>query len=1267
MKNFTLLKAGNAGFCMLFSIFYAGAQGVTSTSGYYPSSAAYYESLPAYTITPQSDSLVLPVEVDNSIKPYFPQRDNTDSIYVYHQKTTASCQNVATAWYTFTYEINRLRNVTSNLQTTRYVPNFSFNHLNHGYSNWQGYTSLEYVQKFLMQTGGMSDAEFDGSGENDILDLWRWPTGYDYYYNAFKNKLHYAERFDMSLPTNYTGQPEVKARLVANLSGMKHHLYDHGVGDANNGGLITFGVNFETGIDYITNTLSAHIGEMVMSRLNYCDPGGHAMTIVGYSDSVMYDWGGDCDTVWCEKWQEYEKVPKPDGRICDTCDNNFDGIIDMQDWETGAVKVYNSYGPNGDFHGYRWMMYCTLPFKKPVAPQWWGGHEFCVLTPKAEFTPELALKVKVDAPDRDDLRLGCGYAPLANYSSPAGTNDFMGYQNDGGSLPMQGKDKNGNLLPDSIEVMFDYSYFYWNTDFGKAFFINRNDSASGGTIKYLALVDYRWNEKFELPYAGTMPFSIGNPSAAGIEYDLIVQGPQAPAITQNTTFTSNMVSRFTPTIDSATLTINDGVRIDMYNSKLIMQKGSSLSTGDSVTFAGKRGSNEIDINGNISLSNDVNFVAADGVDLKIVVDNNSTLTIADGVKINMDNCELIVQNGSSLVVGNNVTFIGKRGASEIAISGDISLGKNARFIAEDGMTLTVNIGSSLPGLTITGAVFTNSILENSSVSLSVNECQFTDANVHAYKGSLSIANSAFDRTSFNNIGVRLTVNNSTFDSCQTIESSKGKVTVTNSVFNHSNLYLENQDDNDSTATVTNCEFTGDALTAIDIQNYGKFFIENNTINGYHRGIQLMFCGSSNNGNQSVYGNTITNALLTGINVYNSYTSIAGNHIADDYYGIRLLNNSNTALLGNASAQTYQETQTITNNTNIEVYASQNCFPWYFRYNVIVDEDNSGAPDDPLVYYDPDGNLNLFDVRYNCWGKNFNYQQDFYPSGYIYSPTWCPSGVKETAITETASDEDLYNTAMSLIEQENYTEAKTTLQSLIEQYPDSKYAEASIKELFRLEKYAGNNYNGLKQYYTSNATIQSDTVLARLGDFFANKCDVVLENWQTAINWYENKILYPETLEDSVFAVIDLGYLYFLMENSGQESAFTGKLLQYKPNSLAEYTQNRDYLLSLLPEKSTTTSGIETTAAVSNDRLLQNNPNPFSDETTISFKLTKPSSVDIKVYNQLGALQQVISQSGLKKGLHTVNFNASNLPAGIYYYSMEINGRLADTKKMILIK
>lgn len=188
-------------------------------------------------------------------------------------------------------------------------------------------------------------------------------------------------------------------------------------------------------------------------------------------------------------------------------------------------------------------------------------------------------------------------------------------------------------------------------------------------------------------------------------------------------------------------------------------------------------------------------------------------------------------------------------------------------------------------------------------------------------------------------------------------------------------------------------------------------------------------------------------------------------------------------------------------------------------------------------------------------------EDLYPAGYMWQPTWCPG---DNLNNTPAPDEDMYEIAGNLFDAEDYTGAKTMYQTLIQQYPQSKYAKAAMQELFALEKFVANDYNALQQYYTTNTAIQSDTALAASAAFLSSKCDVKTQSWPDAISYYENIILDPETMEDSIFAIINLGYVYFMMENSGYKSAHTGNLAQYKPETKEEFFQERDYLLSLLP-------------------------------------------------------------------------------------------------------
>ena len=84
-------------------------------------------------------------------------------------------------------------------------------------------------------------------------------------------------------------------------------------------------------------------------------------------------------------------------------------------------------------------------------------------------------------------------------------------------------------------------------------------------------------------------------------------------------------------------------------------------------------------------------------------------------------------------------------------------------------------------------------------------------------------------------------------------------------------------------------------------------------------------------------------------------------------------------------------------------------------------------------------------------------------------------------------------------------------------------------------------------------------------------------------------------------------------------------------------------------------------------LFQNYPNPFNPNTRIKFTLRKRSFVTLKVHNTTGQLITILEDSNLPEGEYEVGFDGSNFSSGIYFYSFFLNGQLADTKKMILIR
>jgi photosystem II stability/assembly factor-like uncharacterized protein len=83
-------------------------------------------------------------------------------------------------------------------------------------------------------------------------------------------------------------------------------------------------------------------------------------------------------------------------------------------------------------------------------------------------------------------------------------------------------------------------------------------------------------------------------------------------------------------------------------------------------------------------------------------------------------------------------------------------------------------------------------------------------------------------------------------------------------------------------------------------------------------------------------------------------------------------------------------------------------------------------------------------------------------------------------------------------------------------------------------------------------------------------------------------------------------------------------------------------------------------------LSQNYPNPFNPGTVISYSLPSASNIKLIVFNTLGQTVKVLENGFKNTGNYSVNFNATELPSGIYFYKLEA-GQFSQIKKMILLK
>lgn len=617
----------------------------------------------------------------------------------------------------------------------------------------------------------------------------------------------------------------------------------------------------------------------------------------------------------------------------------------------------------------------------------------------------------------------------------------------------------------------------------------------------------------------------------------------------------------------------------------------------------------------------------------LTLSHNATLTIQPNSNLHFINDQVLIDGeeidvnftvpaNHGLILQNDVSFHGHGNPNSIEVHGNIEIGQNNQFLSLSGNKwVGLNLLNNEANINISNAVFEKCGINGNPKYLNLDGLSFTDGYINLQTTNVDLENSGFSNSYFKDI----------------------------------------YGDRTSFVNINNCNFDHSLTHGVYINTFYSYQIENCTINSCLDGIKIYNSGSSNTAR--IYQNSINNNLDDGIEIYNSHAYLRLNNVRNNIGdGISLHNNSLVNIRGNKGAHFVSETQRLRDNGAYEMFSDGGSFPELFRWNAIIDEDNDYYE---LVYCESEQS-EVRDVRYNYWGseETFDPNDDLYPSE-DYS--LLPMFKLEDDEDDSGIAEIMFYSAENDFELGNYSAAKNGYQQVIGQYPESKFAKASIKQLFSVEEYEANNYHALKQYYRTNSIILSNPDLESLADFFANKCDIKLENWQGAIDWFEYKIQNPESFADSLYAIIDLGNTYLLMEQSGYKSAYSGNMIEHIPVSTDQYNIKRDFLISLLPQDNLSKTMKDNLNRLNEGQLLQNVPNPFKGSTQIWYKLNTESTVKLNVYNYTGQLIRSIDEGTRTKGNHSIDFDATGLKNGIYFYSISINGKATDSKKMTIMK
>jgi tetratricopeptide (TPR) repeat protein len=676
-----------------------------------------------------------------------------------------------------------------------------------------------------------------------------------------------------------------------------------------------------------------------------------------------------------------------------------------------------------------------------------------------------------------------------------------------------------------------------------------------------------------------------------------------------------------------------------------------------------------DIDDNISLKGIV------AITEDVSITNNSILTIQTGTKLYLINTSrLTVDGGSSIVIEDNVQIFGETATqfentpqeiagNRIIVNGSALVGNNVLFTALNNQ--------SWDGLYLNGT--------GQSVLLNVT---FENCNLFSTNGSLLVRDSNLDQSLVSCSGASMD-----FRNC----NITGKMAFNNAL----EVIL------DHVTAIGN----DNSQPTVKVSNTPSLTLKNNTaISGLGEGLELNSCRdysitncniSNNTGNGiSIYETNgmynymisdcdISHNIGAGIRFYNSIGNITSCSITEnDYQGISAFRVSNLTIQKDPNTAAYYRDCYIANNgmQEISFVNSTNLFADRAK-NMIVDNSFALGTFDQYLVYCPNMDANRW-VRLNFWGYRDNHsiaimppENRFYPEctepmlnevGYYLSPVWDP-GIPRSVDPD--NDEIIFQTAIDAALDENASLAITLFKQLISEYPESKFSSASAKHLFALEE----DKQALKNYYQTEPNLHYNGEIDKIIDYLTTHCNIKLGNYQEAISWFEDVISNPESELDSLMAVIDLGYVYMLMEGDDKASV-TCRYPQLKPKTMSEYETNRESTLVNLfgnveNQAGYTDSEYDQQAIV--PVLESNFPNPFNPSTTISFLLPKDAICTLEVFNIRGQKVKTLINETRFAGNHSVVWNGLDdngkpVSSGLYLYRLTTPNS-SQTNKMLLLK
>lgn len=392
----------------------------------------------------------MPSMVDNSKTKYFPAIIN---------QIGNSCAAVSMGHYQFTYEFAVVMDMDVKAANLCFSYMFLYNLVNNGTDvgsyPWDVADALRYY-------GAMPKEVWDTE------EIGVWATGYPEYYAA----MHKVSPALYKINTGKTG----------GIDEMKRFLYDRGNGSSI-GGLLQFSANAHPLEATVYEGESESGYKAIIPKFGQM--GMHSMTIVGYDDSVWWDY-------------------------------NENGIKD--DDETGAFICVNSWGSDWGDNGMYYAPYRTFTDKMG-----WleggtgnGGLKDAYGFDASEANPSMVVSMTLKHSSRNDISM-----EIAAYNDKGGfiaKRDVEQFRYKGGDLPVSGKSGDNS----EVELAFDISDMNFPDAAQYVLYITSNkigDVAGEGEVMSCDIYDYRFDAETPSVYHGTMEESgIQNGKKISVEF-----------------------------------------------------------------------------------------------------------------------------------------------------------------------------------------------------------------------------------------------------------------------------------------------------------------------------------------------------------------------------------------------------------------------------------------------------------------------------------------------------------------------------------------------------------------------------------------------------------------------------------------------------------------------------------------------------------------------------------------------------------------------------